>query len=154
MALRDAALAVVMADLRGVLSMVQTTADRNPAHATEIIEGAGYAVKHVNRRQKMQNNAYNTETEGTVMLTADGGRGHEWQMSKDKETIIGLSSTTTARTFVTGLTPADVWYFRNRKINTKKTTYNWSPWIKLTIGSGGKTVSNKLSTQAGSLNNS
>ena len=31
--------------------------------------------------------------------------------------------------------------FRNKKVDTKKTTYNWSPWVKLLISEGGKTAS-------------
>ena len=45
-----------------------------------------------------------------------------------------------------------VWYFRNHKVNTKKTIYNWSAWIKLIIGPGGKTAGGGNSTgRAGGL---
>ncbi len=154
-ATRDAKLFVLMTDLRGILGFVQTIADKKTANAQSIIESAGLAVKRINLRGKMQNNAFNTEIFGTVMLTADTSRGHEWQMSKDEKTIINLSSTTTARTFITGLKPGDKWYFRNRKIGTKKTTYSWSPWVELTIGAGGRTVrAGNTSTHAGSIHNS
>jgi hypothetical protein len=34
----------------------------------------------------------------------------------------------------------DVWYCRNKKVNTKKSTYNWSPWVKLIVSPGGRIV--------------
>jgi len=154
-AARDVTLFTLMTDLRGILGMVQGVADADPANAVTIIESAGFAVKHINLRGKMQNNAFNTEIVGTVMLTADTNRGHEWQMSTDEKTLINLPSTTTARTFVSGLKPGDKWYFRNRKIGSKKTTYNWSPWIELIVGAGGRTVGiGKPGTNAGSMHSS
>ena len=55
-------------------------------------------------------------------------------------TIITLESTNTSRTTVSGLTPSDVWYFRCKKVNTKKKTYNWGPWIPLKINAGGRNL--------------
>jgi hypothetical protein len=149
---RNAALFILMQDLRGILSMVQTAADKDPANAIVIIESAGYEIKRTGSRSKLQNDAFNTEIAGMVLLTADGGRGHEWQMSRDQTTIINLPSTQTAQTLVEDLIPNDVWYFRNRKINTKKNIYNWSPWKKLIIGPGGRVAGgNYLGGQAGSI---
>lgn len=137
-AARNAAMATVMADLRSLLYMVQLKADANLANAATIITGAGFAVKTVSIKQKQKNDAQNTEVLGSVFLTAEGTGHHEWQMSKDKVTITALPPTSVAHTFVSGLTTGNVWYFRNHKVNTPKTTYNWSPWVELTVGSGGK----------------
>jgi len=137
-AARNVALATVIADLRSILTMVQLKADANPGNAANIITNAGFGVKTVHMKQKQRNDAQNTQVLGTVLLTGDGGGHHEWQMSKDKITITDLPPTSAAHTLVTGLKTGDVWYFRNRKINTAKTTYNWCPWIELTVGSGGK----------------
>ena len=139
-ALRNEALAVVLADLRSIKTMVQLKADANPTTAQSIIEGAGYVVSMHGGRAKRQNDALNTELLGTALLTSDTAGHHEWEMSKDMITIINLPATTTCTTTVKNLTQGDVWYFRNRKVNTKKRTYNWCAWIKLTIGPGGKVV--------------
>ncbi len=151
-AARNVALAVVMADLRSILTMVQLKAEANPTNAQAIIQNAGFDVKTIHTKQKQHNDAQNTQVVGTVLLTGDGGGHHEWQMSKDKITITDLPPTSTAHTLVTGLHTGDVWYFRTRKINTAKTTYNWCAWIELTVGSGGKnTGKGGTSIHSGSL---
>ncbi len=137
-AARNAALATVMTDLRSLLYMVQLKADANLSNAASIITSAGFAVKTAAIKQKQKNDAKNTEVLGKVLLTAEGSGHHEWQMSKDKVAITSLSPTSVAHTFVSGLHTGDVWYFRNHKVNTPKITYNWSSWIELTVGSGGK----------------
>jgi len=154
-AARNAALTVVLTDLRALRSMVQVKADANPANAAAIIVSAGFNVVTRSSHGKRQNQALNTEVLGTVLLTADKSGHHEWEMSKDGgTTIINLPATTTSVTKVTGLNPGDVWYFRNHKVNTKKTTYNWSIWLKLIIGPGGKTTGGgNQSGVAGSLPN-
>ena len=139
-AARKAALLVVMTDLKSILTMVQNKANANVANAETIIENAGFFVKNTKTKGKQQNDALNTEVLGTVLLTADTAGHHEWQMSRDMVNIINLPTTSTAKTYVQNLNTGDTWYFRNHKVNTKKSTYNWSPWIKLIIGSGGKTA--------------
>ncbi len=137
-AARNAALTTVMADLRSLLYMVQLKADANLANAASIITSAGFVVKTLAIKQKQKNDAKNTEVLGKVLLTAEGSGHHEWQMSKDKVAITSLPPTSVAHTYVSSLKTGDVWYFRNHKVNTPKVTYNWSPWIELVVGSGGK----------------
>ncbi len=72
-ATRDEALRTVMADLRGIKTMVQSVADKYPANALDIIQGAGYAAKKASSKPKLQNDAFNTEVLGTVLLTGEGG---------------------------------------------------------------------------------
>jgi hypothetical protein len=134
------------------MTMVQLKADGNLANAETIILSAGYSVRKAKTRQKQQNDAQNTEIVGTVLLTADVAGHHEWQMSKDTVSITNLPATTTSHTHVQNLIPGDIWYFRNHKVNTKKATYNWSPWVKLMIGPGGRTIGGgNLPGHAGSL---
>lgn len=137
---RNAAYLVIKADLTLILAMVQTKANANQNIAEAIIGSVGFFVRSSKGKQKKQNAAYNTEVLGTVTLTADGTGHHEWQMSKDQVTFINLPATTGAQTQVTGLSTGDVWYFRNRKVNSKKTTYNWCMWIQLKVGAGGKNL--------------
>ncbi|HEX7415236.1 MAG TPA: hypothetical protein VF411_14420, partial [Bacteroidia bacterium] len=133
-------------------AMVQSKANANESIATAIIESVGFFVKTTKGKIKQQNDALNTEVLGTVLLTSDTPGHHEWEMSKDMVTIITLPSTSTSKTYVHSLNAGDVWYFRNHKVNTKKATYNKSPWVKLLISGGGKTASSgNLRGHAGSL---
>ena len=138
--LRNATYQTIKIDMQLILSMVQTKANANLAIAEAIIGSVGFFVRSGGGSHKKQNAAFNTQILGTVTLTADGAGHHEWQMSKDMVNITNLPATTTAETHVTGLTTGDVWYFRNHKVNSKKTTYNWSAWIQLKIGAGGKNL--------------
>jgi hypothetical protein len=132
--------------------MVQSKANANENIAAAIITSVGFFVKTTKGKVKQTNDAINTEIMGTVLLTADAAGHHEWQQSKDMVTIIPLPGTDTSKTTVSGLNPGDVWYFRNHKVNTKKATYNWSPWVKLLISGGGKTAGGgSLPGHAGSL---
>ncbi len=149
---RNTAWTTIKVDLMLILAMVQEKANANQSNAAAIIGSVGFFVRATRAAVKHVNDAINTEISGTVLLTADAAGHHEWQMSKDMITIITLPSTDTAKTFVNGLNPGDVWYFRNHKVNTKKATYNWSPWVKLLISGGGKTASGgSLPGHAGSL---
>ncbi|MHB8261515.1 MAG: hypothetical protein ACYDEC_14720 [Bacteroidia bacterium] len=138
--LRNAAWATLKADLQLILAMVQSKANANESIATAIIESVGFFVKTTKGKIKQQNDALNTEVLGTVLLTSDTPGHHEWEMSKDMVTIITLPSTSTSKTYVHNLNAGDILYFRNHKVNTKKTTYNWSPWVKLMVSMGGKTA--------------
>ena len=139
-AARMAALVVVMADLRSIMSMVQLKADANVVNARTIIEGAGFIVRSSGGGHKRQNAAYNTQLPGFVRVTAEGSGHTQWEMSKDMVTITILPSTNGSITTVSGLNPGDVMYFRSKKVDTNKKTYNWSPWFMLKIGSGGRNL--------------
>jgi hypothetical protein len=137
---RNTAWTTIKVDLMLILAMVQEKANANQSNAAAIIGSVGFFVRATKARVKQINDAINTQVLGTVLLTADTPGHHEWQMSKDMLTIITLPSTDTAKTFVNSLNQGDVWYFRNKKVDTKKSTYNWSPWIKLVVGPGGRTI--------------
>ena|SRR5665213_3431374 len=137
-AARNAAFLIVRTDLEALKAMVQLKADANPTNAATIITSAGYFVKTVKAKQKQINDAMNTQISGTVLLTSDTAGHHEWEQSKDTITIIHIPATSTSFTTVANLNPGDVWWFRNKRVDTKKNTYNWSPWVKLQVGAGGK----------------
>ena len=137
---RDANYKTVRQDLDYIMTMVQAKADANPSNAVAIIESVGFFVRVTHGGQKRQNAAYNTQIPGTVMLTADGGGMHQWEMSKDQVNITTLPPTRKSKTMVPGLTPGDVWYFRNKKVDTAKKSYNWCAWIQLKINAGGRNL--------------
>ncbi len=138
--LRDDAFDTVKDDLDLVIAMVQAKAKANPGIAKTIIESAGLFVRGKSGNSKRKNEAYNTQIPGKVIITADGGGHTEWESSKDMVTIINLPSTDTSITSVSGLTYGDTWYFRSKKVDTKKKTYNWSPWFPLKVGAGGRNL--------------
>jgi hypothetical protein len=61
-------------------------------------------------------------------------------MSKDMVTITILPPTNGSKTTVTGLNLGDSLYFRSKKVDSKKKTYNWSPWFLLKVGAGGRNL--------------
>jgi hypothetical protein len=61
-------------------------------------------------------------------------------MSKDMVNITKLPGTPTSITSVSGLTYGDTWYFRSKKVDTKKKSYNWSAWFPLKVGAGGRNL--------------
>lgn len=149
---RNAALAVVMEDLKAIMTMVQRKANANISLADGIITGAGYVVRAQKFKEKQTNDAKNTEIAGTVLLTSDTPGHTEWEMSKDMITLgTPIPSTSTSHTHVAGLTPGDVLYFRNKKIDTAKRKYGWSKWVKLQIGAGGKQAGGGKPGTAGSM---
>jgi hypothetical protein len=138
--LRNAAFKTIKQDVGYIEAMVQAKANANPTIAVTIITGAGLFVAVKHGTQKRNNAAYNTQIPGTVIITADGGGHTQWEMSKDMVAITNLPSTNTSKTTVTGLTPGDTWYFRSKKVDTQKKTYNWSPWFLLKINAGGRNL--------------
>jgi len=138
--LRDEAFITLKKDLESIKGMVQDKANANPTTAISIIEGAGFFVKTSSGNHKRKNEAYNTQIPGKVIITGDGGGQHEWEMSKDMVTIINLPDTPTSITSVSGLTYGDTWYFRSKKVDTKKKSYNWSAWFPLKVGPGGRNL--------------
>jgi hypothetical protein len=130
---RNASLSVLLNDLRSIMQMVQAVADKTPATAETIIIGAGYDVKKTAVKQKQNDAARTGKVSGDVIITAKGAGPHEWQMSKDKVSIINLDATSGAKTTVNDLTPGDVWYFRSRPILKKGIKGDWSDWIIIRV---------------------
>ena len=137
---REAAFFTLKQDVEQIRGMVQGVANTMPTLAATIIESAGFFVNGKGGNSKRQNAAFNTEIPGTILLTADGKGHHDWQMSKDMVNITSLPSTSTSQTTVPNLKLGDTWYFRSKKVDTKKKTYNWCGWILIIIGAGGRNV--------------
>lgn len=139
MGVRTAAWATIKIDLEQIETMVRDNAHAHLPLAEAIILSAGFFVEIVHTKQKMVNGAYNTEIEGTILLTGEGAGYHDWEQSKDKIKLgPKIQPTSTAHTLVPGFVVGDIQYFRMRKQNTSKKTYAWSAWIELKIGAGGK----------------
>ncbi len=130
---RDIAMNAVHADLESIKKLVQIKGDANAINAEEVILGAGYDVKIVFIKQQQQNSVQNTEISGTILATADGRGYHSWQISPDEKTITTLEPTSEAHTLIPGLTLGQIYYVRSKKINTKKKTYEWCPWMEIRV---------------------
>ena len=150
--LRNAAFKKLMEDLRCIRAMVQGAAYANPEIDTAIIASCGFFVIPKHGRPFRRNAAFNTQVSGNVVMTADGGGAHEWEMSLDMINNTRLPATTTSKTIITELMPGTVYYFRTKKFDTKRIIYNWSPWIRLMVGSGGRNLSGRGTvSSAGSI---
>ena len=130
---RDAARVVVENELRALRNDVQKVADTNPVKAEIIIKSADMGIKKVNPRQKQANTAKSGKVSGEVILTAEGGGPHEWQMSKDMLNVTNLPASSGSKTTVEDLTVADILYFRSRPILRKGQMGDWSQWIKVVV---------------------
>ena len=130
---RNAALKIVLDDLRSLMQMVQAVADKKPANAENIILGAGYDIKKTAPKQKQIDAAKEGRVAGDVILTAQGTGAHEWQMSVDKIAAIELPATTGAKTTVHNLTSGDIYYFRNRPILRKTMMGDWCDWLSIRV---------------------
>jgi hypothetical protein len=128
---------VVLDDAYSLMSYVQSLADKadNEIDAMAIIEASGFKVRSRSARVKSELEARNTKISGIVELLAKSpGKGctNTWQMSDDKENWSFLPGTTKAITFVKGLTPASIKYFRHRAVTTKGET-NWSQIVSIVV---------------------
>lgn len=132
-AARNALIEKVKNDLRALRSDVQTAADNNTLQAEVIVKSAAMSVKAIAIHQKQKNAAKDGKVSGTIILTAEGGGMHEWQMSKDQTNIITLRATSKAKTIVPNLTIGDIWYVRNRPVLTNAQEGDWSQWIKVVV---------------------
>jgi hypothetical protein len=113
---------------------VQKVADENPDQAQAIIESAAMSVRKKAPRQK-QGNEVRQGVSGAVDLyavVATFATAYEWQMSGDGKTWTNLPTTSRSRTNVTGLTPGQVAFFRNRPI-LRKGSADWSQPVSLLI---------------------
>ena len=113
--------------------LVQIKGDVNAVNAEDVILGAGYDVKIVFIKQQQQNGVQNTEISGTILATASGRGYHSWQISPDQKIITTLEPTSEAHTLIPGLTLGQIYYVRSKKINTKKKTYEWCPWMEIRV---------------------
>ena len=133
---RNAKLATVKADLENLKAYVQTVAGMaSAANAPAIIESAGMTVRKVTLHDKPALAAKQGSVSGSVNLVAKAAArtaAYEWQYSTDQKTWTTLPITLQAKTGVSGLTVATVYYFRVQEV-TRTGIENWSQIIQMLV---------------------
>lgn len=128
---------VVLKNIHGIQSYVQTLADNAPDEATAIaiISASGFDLKNKGVRVKPLLSVKNAPVSGTAILIAKsaGSRvSYNWRQSIDNVVWTDLDPTLQAKTTVEGLTRASVVYFQFRAV-TKAGAGNWSTSVSLLI---------------------
>jgi len=125
---RDVSLNVVMLDLYAWKAYTQLIADSDPLNAITIIESGGFRVRHAPLREKQILSVKKGTGPGTAKLIglAIGRRAsYDWEYSTNGEEWKSFGkSTPVAKTEITGLKSACIYYFRYRG-NTSKTEGDW-----------------------------
>jgi len=137
---RDAAMQIVISDLRALTAYVQGIANANPSQAEAIITSAGLKVKKAGQIDKQDFTVKNNKVSGTVDLIAKGiedrHSAHQWGLSPDGIDWISLSldipPTVAAHAQITGLKRGSIMYFRHREILTNGPG-GWSQTLNIVI---------------------
>ena len=133
---RTAKLAVLRTDLETMKTYVQGVADvANPSTAAAIIESAGMGVRKITLHDKPTLGVKQGSVSGTVVL-AGKAAGHRaayaWQYSTDQKTWTSVPQTLQAKTGVSGLMTATVYYFRVQAL-TITGEQDWSQVASLVV---------------------
>jgi hypothetical protein len=129
--IRNAKLAIVVADLEQLRVYVETVANSDPSNAVAIVHSAGMEVRKAHTAPpKDAVNIKQAKAATPVVLTARVGtrkkQVHEWEYSTDGgKTWVALPPTTMAKTTVPGLTPGASVLARHRA-STSTATDAWS----------------------------
>lgn len=129
--LRDAKLAIVVADLDQLRGYVETVANSDPGNAVAIAHSAGMEVRKARiAPPKDAMNIKQAKAAGPVVLTARVGtrkkQVHEWEYSADGgKTWVALPPTTLAKTTIPGLQPGASVLARHRA-STSAGADSWS----------------------------
>jgi hypothetical protein len=118
-ATRNEAYATLHADLGHLMAYVQLVADANPATAQSIIENAGMSVRKNATHPKSILKVETGPVSGSAKLAARAiarRASYEWQFSTDQKNWTLAPVTLQAKTEITGLTAATVYYFRFRAV--------------------------------------
>ena len=114
-AVRDAALETVLADVRRLVNYVQLIADADPDHAEVIINSSGFRIKKTSSGSHEKGYEVESIKTGVVILTApanDNKYPYLWEYSTDATVwsflIVSRLSTAECKT----LTPGQLYYFR------------------------------------------
>ena len=129
-ATRDNLLAVVIGDSEKITTLVQSTADGNVGHATEIITSASYFVKGAGGKHEQIFNAV-SNLPGNAKLTAPVPDDHfsvAWFKSLDGQTWDFAGTTYYASIELNDLTPDTLYYFKHF-MNIKRVPQGYSPVI-------------------------
>jgi hypothetical protein len=124
---RDAARKQVVVDLGQLQGYVQQVVNADPANAESLAAEAGMSVRKKTNPAKPPLAAKNPST-GSVQLVAkaiSGAKTNDWQYSTDGgKTWVSATSTTKAKTTITGLVPGSTVSVRHRPI-TKAGPADW-----------------------------
>jgi hypothetical protein len=136
-AVRKAARAKVIADLKHICDRVQAVAETQAtaADAAAIIVGAGLRIKRVVKRNKPPVRASYGATSGSVVLDAlrvAAVAMYFWELSLDQKVWSSAPETMKSRLVVTGLTPGQIYYFRFRA-QTRKGPVDYSQIVSLMV---------------------
>jgi hypothetical protein len=130
---RNAAMELVMSDVRSLRADVQAAADANPAKAEAIITSSAMGIKKTTTHEKRKNSVKNSEEDGCVDVEAEGSGPHEFRMSTDDKTLTALPASRTAKTKVPNLTSGVLYYFQNRRMLTNGEKSEWSQSVKIRV---------------------
>jgi hypothetical protein len=134
---RDAKLAVVRDDLESLKTYVQNIVDAsNPANGEGIIGSASMDIRKVTLHDKAALAVKQGSVSGTVTLSAKAAAkkaAYNWQYSLDQKTWTSLPQTLVAKTGLSGLTAATVYYFRNQTQTPKGGESNWGQVVSFLV---------------------
>ena len=130
---RDNIYQIVIRNLRAIGRGVQDVADDDIVNAEAIIKSAGLDVRGTGGRTKVYNTAKNGNTEGSVVLKADGPGQHDWRVRTDDTDWAFLDSSRGLIKIVPNLVSGTLYYFQNCKSLPNDEKGEWSPSIKIRI---------------------
>jgi hypothetical protein len=132
---RDAALAVVITNLKQLHGYVQQVVIANPTEAANIAAAAGMRLRKVPNRSK-GNLTVKQGVSGTVHLVArsvKGARAHDWQYSADGgKTWVGIPPTSQSHATISNLPPGLLAQFRARVV-TKTGASDWTSPVVMAV---------------------
>lgn len=137
---RDAAMTVVLNDLRTLTAYVQAIANASPANSEAIITSAGLKVKKQGQINKQDFTVKNNKVSGAVDLYAKGidapNSAHEWGISPDgtdwTSLSLAIAPTLAAHTQARGLVRGKEYFFRHRGI-LKDGPGGWSQTVSIVV---------------------
>lgn len=134
---RNQAYDLVLDNAHNLQNFVQDLADNSADHddALNIIAKSGFDVKDKGIRIKPEFEAKHGKVSGEVLLYAKSAglrSSYEWRMSVDQLSWTDLPDTIQAKTKVSGLTPGQIYYFKQRVI-TKAGEGNWSQIVAIMV---------------------
>ena len=135
--LRDARKKKVKEDLAHLRDYVQGVAEAAPNHgaAAALIESAFMSVRKAAKRSIPEVAAKNSGVSGKVLLAAKAvapAATYSWEYSVDQAKWTPVTDTMQARTEVSGLSPACVYYFRFRAL-TRAGWQDYSQVVNLLV---------------------
>ena len=131
---RDAAVKVLLVDLKSLRAYVETIANGDPGNAASIAKDAGMSVRARTTHPKSDLAVKHVAT-GEVKVVAKaikGGKAHDWQYSLDGKTWTDVPSSLQGNTTIKGLQVGVLTYFRHRVI-TKIGVQDWGQPISAVV---------------------